>query len=38
MAAPRMTTSVLKVLAALLAEAESERYGLQQPERILEPA
>ncbi len=29
MAALRMTTSVLKVVAALLAEAETERYGLQ---------
>ena len=29
MAGLRMTTSVLKVVAALLAEAESERYGLQ---------
>lgn len=29
MAGPRMTTSVLKVVAALLAEAGTERYGLQ---------
>ncbi len=29
MAGLRMTTSVLKVVAALLAEADSERYGLQ---------
>ena len=29
MAALRMTTSVLKVVAALLAEADTERYGLQ---------
>jgi PadR family transcriptional regulator, regulatory protein PadR len=29
MAAPRMTTSVLKVVAALLADATAERYGLE---------
>jgi PadR family transcriptional regulator, regulatory protein PadR len=29
MAGPRMTTSVLKVVAALLAAADTERYGLQ---------
>ena len=29
MAGPRMTTSVLKVVAALLAQADTERYGLQ---------
>jgi PadR family transcriptional regulator PadR len=29
MAAPRMTTSLLKVVAALLAEPAAERYGLQ---------
>ena len=29
MAGPRMTTSVLKVVAALLAETGAERYGLQ---------
>ena len=29
MAGLRMTTSVLKVVAALLAEADTERYGLQ---------
>ena len=29
MAGPRMTTSVLKVVAALLAEPDAERYGLQ---------
>jgi PadR family transcriptional regulator, regulatory protein PadR len=29
MAAPRMTTSVLKVVAALLADPAAERYGLQ---------
>lgn len=29
MAGPRMTTSVLKVVAALLADPAAERYGLQ---------
>jgi PadR family transcriptional regulator PadR len=29
MAAPRMTTSVLKVVAALLTDPAAERYGLQ---------
>jgi PadR family transcriptional regulator PadR len=29
MAAPQMTTSVLKVVAALLADPAAERYGLQ---------